>query len=380
MGLGPTSGLLILRPKQGLLSGLVLMPEEILPRSWKKPSGPILSLDEHEHSITELTNRAAPSWSAQSSGKTQPSGPKDQVRPRKEPVPDLSDDEPLSDQANEPKTKARKRDPTPELDIVDDDDSTPLLGKQKTPKKSLPVEEEATEKLVQCLKGEARAVQYNLELAALVDYRNKSVPNLKGPPNTDDHSKYLSQVQDISLSYPAKGNLWTARQFFQELQACKDWEMVEQGEAVLRDRGMLGIPQESGKSGPIKARYGIRVLRSVEGVIIDAHDSDYGRDWNIGLYDIVSAASTKKVEKHGQMLWKGCSVSGKVSYGYCPFCSYASTNHQTLNNHIRMHPRLSLACGMLDCWFITHSAESMWKHAATHKLQTSEPIAVYKKK
>ena len=306
---------------------------------------------------------------------------KDRVRPRKEPivVPDPSDDEPLLDQATEPKAKARKWDPTPELVVVEDD-STPLPGRQKTPKKSLPVEEETTEVLIQCLKGEARAVQYNLELAALVDYRNKSVLNLKGPPNTDDHSKYLSQVRDISWSYPAKGNLLTARQYFQELQACKNRETVEQGEAVLRDRGMLGIPQESGKSGPIKARYVILVLRSVEGNIIDARDSDYRCDWNIGLYDIVSAASTKKVEKHGQMLWKGRSVSGKVSYGYCPFCSYASTNHRTLNNHIRMHLRLSLACGMPDCWFITHSAESMWKHAATHKLHTSEPIAVYKKK
>ena len=156
--------------------------------------------------------------------------------------------------------------------------------------------------------------------------------------------------------------------------------MVEQGEVVLRDRGMLGIPQESGKSRPIKARYVIRDLLSAEGRIIDARDSDYGHDWNIGLYDIVSAASTKKVEKHGQMLWKGRSVSGKVSYGYCPFCSYASTNHWTLNNHIWMHLRLSLACRMPDCWFITHSAESMWKHTATHKLHTSEPIAVYKKK
>ena len=347
----------------------------------KKPSGPILSLDEHEHSITELTNRATPSRSTQPS-KTSSSAPKDRIRHRKDPVvvPDPSDDEPLSDQANEPKAKARKRDPTPELVVVDDDDSTPLPGKQKTPKKSLPAEEEATEKLVQRLKGEARGVQYNLELSVLVDYRNKFIPNLRGPPNTDDHSKYLSQVRDISWSYPAKGNLWTACQYFQELQTCKDREMVEQGETVLRDRGMLGIPQESGKSGPIKARYVIRVLWSAEGVIIDARDSDYGRDWNIGLYDIVSAASTKKVERHGQIVWKGRSVSGKVSYGYCPFCSYASTNHRTLNNHIRMHLRLSLACGMPDCWFITHSAESMWKHAATHQLQTSEPIAVYKKK
>ena len=95
--------------------------------------------------------------------------------------------------------------------------------------------------------------------------------------------------------------------------------MVEQGEMVLRDRGMLGIPQESRKSGPIKARYVIRILRSAEGRIIDAHDSYYRRDWNIGLYDIVSTASTKKVEKHGQMLWKGRSVSGKVSQGNAHF-------------------------------------------------------------
>ena len=166
----------------------------------KRPSGPILSLDEHERSVTELTNRATPSRSTQPSGKTPSFAPKDRVRPRKDliAVPNPSDDEPLSDQANEPKTKARKRDPTPELVVVDDDDSTPLPGKQKTPKKSSPGEEEATEKLVQRLKGEARAVQYNLELATLVDYRNKSVPNLKGPPNTDDHSKCLSQVRDIS--------------------------------------------------------------------------------------------------------------------------------------------------------------------------------------
>ena len=113
---------------------------------------PGLFLDEHEHSITELTNRAAPSRPAQPSGKTPSSASKDWVRPRKDPkaVPDPSDDEPLSDQTNEPKAKARKRDPTPDLVVVDDDDSTPLPRRQKTPKKSVPVEEEATEALVQC--------------------------------------------------------------------------------------------------------------------------------------------------------------------------------------------------------------------------------------
>ena len=63
----------------------------------KRPSGPILSLDEHERSVTELTNRATPSRSTQPSGKTRSFAPKDWVRPRKDliAVPDPSDNEPL---------------------------------------------------------------------------------------------------------------------------------------------------------------------------------------------------------------------------------------------------------------------------------------------
>ena len=49
-------------------------------RRRKKPSGPILSLDEHEHSITELTNWATPSRSTQPSSKTSSSTPKDWVK------------------------------------------------------------------------------------------------------------------------------------------------------------------------------------------------------------------------------------------------------------------------------------------------------------
>ena len=142
---------------------------------------------------------------------------------------------------------------------------------------------------------------------------------------------------------------------------------------------MMGIPQESTKAGLVKCRYVIYMLHSVKGLIIDAHDSDYGCDWNIGLYDIVSPASMRKVEKSGSLVHKGKVVQGKVTYGYCPFCSNASTNHWTLNNHIRMHLCLTLACGMKDCWFVTHSADHMWKHAATHGLTISKPIATSSK-
>ena len=80
----------------------------------------------------------------------------------------------------------------------------------------------------------------------------------------------------MSWSYPAKANLITTRQFFKDLKASKDWEVIEVGDNVLWEKGMMGIPQESLKAGPIKCRYIIFVLHSVEGLIIDAHDSDYG--------------------------------------------------------------------------------------------------------
>ena len=140
---------------------------------------------------------------SQPSSKASSSGSKHREKVRgKHPPADLSDDEPLSDRADELKAKNRKWDPTPELVILEDDDSTPLPGKTKGAGKKTRTqnlgEEEAIEALVQHLKGEARSVQYNLELAILNEYQNLHIPNLKGPPNTDDHSAYLSSVRDVS--------------------------------------------------------------------------------------------------------------------------------------------------------------------------------------
>ena len=265
----------------------------------KKSTGPVLSLGDHEDSITNLLKQAPASRVSQPSSKASSSSSKDQEKVRgKHPPTDLLDDEPLSNRADEPKAKNHKWDTTPDLVILEDDDSTPLPGKTKGMGKKThtqtPGKEEGYEALSQHLKGEARTVQYNLELATLTEYRNLHIPNLKGSPNTDDHSAYLSCVRDMSWSYPAKENLITAHQYYQDLKASKDQEAIEVGNNVLQKKGMMGIPQESTKARPIKCRYVIYVLRSVEDQIINALDSDYGRDWNIRLYDIISPASTKK--------------------------------------------------------------------------------------
>ena len=360
-------------------------------RHQKKPSGPVLSLDEHEESVTLLTSKAAPSQASQGSG-LPPCAPSEGKRSRSKVrwassvQFNSSEDELLSDKTGEPEPKSRKKDQTtPELMIIDDDDD-PLperpKGMGKKDKSCTYIQDElgSLDLLLLRLKSEVRSIQYTMETAGLTKYRNDHIPGLKSAPNTDDHSAYLAEVKKESWSYPAKGNLCTVQQFVKELEGRLDAEKRLLADKTLQDKGMPRIPQENatkgGKRELIKARYMMKVLRSIEGETIDTKQPDYGRDQNIGLYDIVSPASMRKVERSGQITVRGKSIKGSVDNGYCPLCPYASQNHRTLNNHVQLHFHLSMACGMPDCWYVTHSVDSMWKHAAKHGLHTAEPIAI----
>ena len=321
----------------------------------KKSSGPVLSLNKHKEPITILTSKAAPGQVSQVSGPSShaPSKSKrshSKVRQASPVRVNSSEDEPLSDKAGEPEPKSRRRDNANlELMIIDDGDDDPLPGRPKgTGKKgkscTYSQEELAGLKsLLLWLKSEAWSIQYSMETAGLTKYRNSHVLGLWGAPNTDDHSAYLTKVKKESWSYPAKGNLCTVHQFITELRSCPDPEKRKLANKTLREKGMPGIPQENtleaGKQELIKARYIIMVLQSVEGETIDSKHPDYGRDQNIGLHDIVSLASMKKMERSSQMTVRGQAIKGNVDYGYCPLCPYASQNHRTLNNHVRMHFR-----------------------------------------
>ena len=123
--------------------------------------------------------------------------------------------------------------------IVDDnDDSLPERpkGTGKKDKSHAYTQEEldSLDLLLLQLKSEAWSIQYTMETAGLTKYRNDCVPGLKGAPNTDDHSAYLSEVKKESWSYPAKGNLFTVRQFVKELEGCPDAEKRLLADKTLR--------------------------------------------------------------------------------------------------------------------------------------------------
>ena len=105
-------------------------------RHQKKPTGPMLSLDEHEESVALLTSKATPGRVSQGSGLppcTQSEGKRSRSKVWwASPVWfNSSEDEPLSDKTGKPEPKSRKKDQTtPELMIVDDDDD-PLPERPK---------------------------------------------------------------------------------------------------------------------------------------------------------------------------------------------------------------------------------------------------------
>ena len=98
----------------------------------KKSTGPALSLGDHEESITRILKRAPASRISQLSSKASSSGSKRREKSRgRLPPADPLDDEPLSNKVDEPKAKNCKRETTPDLVVLEDDDSTPLPGKAK---------------------------------------------------------------------------------------------------------------------------------------------------------------------------------------------------------------------------------------------------------
>ena len=101
----------------------------------KKSTGPILSVAEHEEPISALVAKHTPKQRSQVPGSST-HNPSEGKRSRSKtnppcPVkPDSSDDEPLSDKMDEPEPKSHKKETTPDLMIVDEDDE-PLPGRLK---------------------------------------------------------------------------------------------------------------------------------------------------------------------------------------------------------------------------------------------------------
>ena len=108
----------------------------------------------------------------------------------------------------------------------------------------------------------------------------------------------------------------------------------------------------------------VRVLMDCEGNAIACDHSEYGKEQNIGLHDIVSPAAMARVTATETYIVDGIPTAIKADYAYCPFCAYACSNHRAINNHMPMHFQAILLCGWLGCYFVHMQSKKMIEHSA----------------
>ena len=212
-----------------------------------------------------------------------------------------------------------------------------------------------------------RIEKYAEELPKLKSYWKRFISNSQWTTvNLDSHIHYLESImKDVSL-YPNR-NVILATRWIQRLRDRKWEDLADRFQAVV-DKGFgshspQGFPQL--EDTVMKPLYFVHCLMRSDGTIIDAKDTNYGDDQNIGLHDLVSQPSMRHLCTSWKVTVKNWRLSTPIDAGYCPFCDYHSSCHKTLNNHVRIHLSLSLFCGFPGCFYATSDCKALYKHAIT---------------
>ena len=235
----------------------------------------------------------------------------------------------------------------------------------------------------QALLVENRPLQYALELETLRTYRSKGLITARqaGCENFDDHSNYVKYVlENNKQSYVCRSShLYTVDEFFQRLRykiskstgaEKKRWEEVCSSSQTTLSKKLPGCKGRASDS--YLAKYVIRVLRSSDGVALDASHLEFGGEHNLGLHGLVSHLSTARITRNKKKHFPDWWGDGHIEHGFCPFCSYVSGTHKAISNHIRGHLRLAMFCGW--CYYVSLSTEDMLKHGKEHEIIRTRAI------
>ena len=119
----------------------------------------------------------------------------------------------------------------------------------------------------------------------------------------------------------------------------------------------------------------VRVLMDCAGKAIDCEHSEYGKEQNIGLHDVISPAAMARVTVCKTYIVDGIPTTIRADFAFCPFCTYACANHQAVNNHVQMHFWAILMCGWPGCYFVHMQSKWMIEHSSeVHNLARARSL------
>ena len=120
--------------------------------------------------------------------------------------------------------------------------------------------------------------------------------------------------------------------------------------------------------------FAVQVLMDCEGNLIDCDHQVYSKEQNIGLHNVISPAAMARVTAWETYIVDGIPTTIKADNAFCPFCAYTASNHQAINNHVRMHFRAIMVCGWPGCYFVHMQLKKMIEHSTeAHGMNRAKP-------
>ena len=224
----------------------------------------------------------------------------------------------------------------------------------------------AWEKLI----NKERREKYSIECLELIQYQKDNIPEeQRGSINLNNHTAYLQEARKDKSLYPDK-NVMSGHRLIALLEKYGLKEKADKIRAVIKKGLNSYAPSGMLATGDpvIEPKYFIRVIQKSNGEIMDWQDGEFGDDQNIGLQDLVSQMSMRRVTTTQNVTVNGRTYSVWIDCGFCPFCQYHVECHKTLNNHVWLHLRMPMFCEVPGCFYATFSSKSMVLHAAkAHK-------------
>ena len=350
-------------------------------------------LSDGDGTLTKPTN---PAPEASSQGKKCPHDPDDEVE-------ELLDHNgaarpPKKKKKKKNKSKDRSKDKTPLLEAQDDGarasnptaepkvaaeepvlvpvaSRTPMEGtkvSKNKKKKSADLErfllEQREAKAKEMAWDKHRKLQRDQDFKALRNYQ-KSLSDDLDTINGADHSAFLlgrlqKEGNYMNKKSSRKRNLMSVDRLLSRIAKYGNEPEKRLKEAHQMTKATFPMVQGMPSSDKCTLALVICVLMDCEGNAIACDHSEYGKEQNIGLHDVVSPAAMARVTATETYIMDGVPTTVKADYAYFPFCSYACSNHRAINNHVQMHFQAILMCGWPSCYFVHMQSKKMIEHSA----------------
>ena len=224
-----------------------------------------------------------------------------------------------------------------------------------------------------------RKLQRDQDFKALWNYQKSLPADLLDTINGADHSAFLLGRLQKEGNYMNKKsgrerNLMSVNRLLSRIAKYANEPEKRLKEAHQMTKVTFPMVQGMPSGNKCTPELVVHVLMDCEGNAIACDHSEYGKEQNIGLHDMVSPVAMARVTTTETYIVDGVPTMVKADYAYCPFCSYACSNHRAINNHVQMHFRAILMCRWPGCYFVHIQSKKMIEHSAeVHNMVRARP-------